>query len=105
MPRKIRPLADRIVVSKEVEGERRSEGGLFIPRTSENEAGAIVAEVIDVGEGIYDERRVFIRPLFVEKGQKVLIGKYSGVDFVINNAQYLLVQEIDVLGVVEDSET
>ena len=104
MPRKVRPLADRIVVSKEVQQEQRSQGGLYIPPSKENEPGAMVVDVIEVGEGIYDEKRNFIRPLYVKKGEKVLIGKYSGVDYVLNNENRLLIMEIDVLGVVEDTE-
>lgn len=102
MARKVRPLADRIVVRKEAKTEKKTETGLYIPETAADKGGAIVGEVIDVGEGIYNEKGEFLRPLNVKKGEMVIMGKYAGVDFFLNDEQLLLIQEIDVLGIVED---
>lgn len=99
---KIRPLADRIVVKKEEKTNRKSEGGLFIPDSVSEQGSAAVGQVIDVGEGIYNEKGVFLRALNVKAGDRVLFGKYAGVEAVINDTAYLLMQEVDILGIIED---
>lgn len=101
MSRKIRPLADRIVVKKEERTDRKSEGGLFIPDSVTEQGSAAIGDVIDVGEGLYNEKGEYLRPLNIKKGEKVIFGKYAGVEVVLNNENLLLMQEVDILGIVE----
>lgn len=102
MPRTVRPLADRIVVKKEARVEKKSQAGLYIPESATEKGGALVGDIIDVGEGIYNEKGEFMRPLNVKKGEKVIFGKYAGVEFFLNDEELLLMQEVDILGVVEE---
>ena len=70
----IRPLHDRIL-AKRLEGQEKTAGGLFIPDTAKEKP--LEAEIVAVGSGkLMDDGK--LRPLEVKKGDKVLIGKYSG---------------------------
>jgi chaperonin GroES len=94
---KMRPLHDRIVV-KRIDEDEKTRGGLFIPDTAKEkpQQGRVVA----VGNGKLLEDGT-IRPLDVHKGDKVLFGKYSGSEFVIDGEEHLIIREDDVLGVLE----
>ena len=89
------PLADR-VVNRSLEGNEQTRGGLFIPDTAKEkpQEGLILA----VGPGRFDEgTRV---PMDVKVGDKVLFGKYSGTEVVIDGEQLLILRESDVLAVL-----
>ena len=102
MARKVVPLANRILVRKEAIQQERRVGALYIPDSAQEKGGAVVGDVIDVGEGIFNEKGEFIRKLHVEKGQKVVFGKYAGIEVVLNEENLLLMEEVDVIGVVID---
>jgi chaperonin GroES len=91
----IQPLADRVVV-RPLEETEQKRGGLFIPDTAKEkpQQGTIVA----VGPGRIEKgERV---PMDLEVGQKVLYGKYSGSEITLDDEQYLIVKESDVLAVL-----
>lgn len=92
----IRPLSDHIVVIRLEEKEKKA-GGLIIPDTAKEKP--MTAKVVAVGSGrmLDDGKRV---PLEVQKGAKVLIGKYAGSEVKIENIDYLVLREDDVLGIV-----
>jgi chaperonin GroES len=93
----IRPLHDRIV-AKRLQEEEKTAGGLFIPDTAKEKP--LEAEIIAVGHGkILDDGKV--RPLEVKKGDKVLIGKYSGSEVKINGEEHIILREDDILAVIE----
>ena len=92
---KIRPLYDRIVV-KRIEQSEERQGGLFIPDSAKEKPQE--GEIIAVGPGRY-EKNVRV-PMEVKVGDKVLYGKYSGTEVTINNEQYLILRESDVLAIV-----
>ena len=92
---KITPLADRVVVKASEDGEQMR-GGLYIPDTAKEKPQQ--GEVIAVGPGRYEkDQRV---PMEVKVGNKVLYGKYSGTEVTIDNEQYLILRESDVLAIV-----
>lgn len=93
----IRPLKDHIVALRIEEGEKRV-GGLIIPDTAKEKP--MTAKVVAVGTGrvLDDGKRV---PLEVKKGSKVLIGKYAGSEVRLDDVEYLILREDDVLGIVE----
>jgi chaperonin GroES len=96
---RIRPLGDRVVV-KPVEREERTKGGIFLPDTASKERpmeGAILA----VGEGRRDDSGKLV-PMSVKVGDKVLFAKYSGTEFKVDEVEYLILAEKDILGVVQD---
>jgi len=93
----IRPLADRIVVQA-TEAETKTAGGIFIPDTADKDKPS-QGKVLAVGKGKMIEGK--LQPLEVRIGDTVLFGKYAGNNVKINNKEYLVMREEDVMGVVE----
>jgi len=92
----IRPLHDRIL-AKRLQEESKTAGGLFIPDTAKEKP--LEAEVIAVGNGKVSEDGK-LRPLDVKKGDKILIGKYSGTEVKIEGDEFVILREDDVLAIV-----
>ena len=92
---KVAPLADRVVV-RALEETEQMRGGLFIPDTAKEKPQQ--GEIIAVGPGRY-EKNVRV-PMELKTGDKVLYGKYSGSEVTIDNEQYLILRESDVLAVI-----
>jgi chaperonin GroES len=93
----VRPLRDRILVTRFEEQEQRI-GGIIVPDTAKEKPQQ--GKVVAVGKGrINDKGDVF--PLDVQVGDTVLFGKYSGTDIKLENVDYLILREEEVLGVVE----
>jgi len=94
---KLKPLSDRILV-KPVEAEQKTESGIIVPDTAKEKP--MRGEVIEVGPGqVSSEGKVL--PMNVKKGNIVLYGKYSGTEFKMDNQEYLILNESDVLAVIE----
>jgi chaperonin GroES len=94
---KLRPLYDRIVVRRK-EAKETVRGGIIIPDTAKEKPQE--AEVIAVGEGKFNEDGKRMK-LDVKKGDTVLIGKYSGTDIKIDDEEYTILREDEVLAIVE----
>ena len=92
-----RPLHDRVVVRR-VEEEERTKGGIIIPDTAKEKPQQ--GEVIGVGPGARDEKGV-VQPLDVKAGDRVLFGKWSGSEVVIDGEELLVMKESDIMGVLE----
>ena len=91
----VTPLADRVVV-RSLEGHEQTRGGLFIPDTAKEKPQE--GEILAVGPGRFEDgARV---PMDVKVGDKVLFGKYSGTEVVIDGEQLLILRESDVLAVL-----
>jgi len=93
----IRPLNDRVVV-KRMEEETKTAGGIIIPDTAKEKPQE--AEVVAVGPGKLDDNGKRM-PIDVKKGDRILIGKYSGSDIKIDDQEYVIVREDEILGVLE----
>ena len=94
---KLRPLYDRIVVRRK-EAKETMRGGIIIPDTAKEKPQE--AEVIAVGEGKFDDQGKRMK-LDVKKGDTILIGKYSGTDIKIEDVEYTILREDEVLAIVE----
>ncbi|MFH0872188.1 MAG: co-chaperone GroES [bacterium] len=94
---KIRPLQDRILV-KRLEEKESKKGGIIIPDTAKEKPQE--GEVVAVGAGKIGEdgKR---QALEVKKGDKILFGKYSGTEVKIEDEEYLIIREEEVLGIIE----
>ena len=91
----VSPLADRVVV-RSLEGQEQTRGGLFIPDTAKEKPQE--GEILAVGAGRFDDgKRV---PMEVKVGDKVLFGKYSGTEVMIDGESLLILRETDVLAVL-----
>lgn len=95
---KIRPLSDRIVVEP-METESKTAGGIVIPDTADKEKPG-KGKVVAIGTGKYVDGTV--QPLQVKVGDRVLFGKYAGTNIKLNEKEYLVMREEDVMGVMEE---
>jgi len=93
---KIRPLHDRIVVKREEEKEVKK-GGIIIPDTAKEKPQE--GKVIAVGSGRVKEDGKKI-PLDVKAGDKILFGKYSGSEVKLDDEEYVIMKEDDVLAII-----
>ena len=94
-----RPLHDRVLV-KRVEGEEKSRGGIIIPDTAKEKP--MEGEVIAVGSGARDESGKLV-PLDVKAGDRILFGKWSGTEVRMDNTDYLVMKESDIMGIIEQT--
>ncbi len=94
---KIRPLGDRVIV-KPAEEKEVKKGGIIIPDTAKEKPQE--GDVIAVGPGKVDETGKKI-PMDVKAGDKILYGKYSGTEIKIDDEEYLIMHQEDILGIVE----
>jgi chaperonin GroES len=94
---KVRPLGDRVLV-KPLEVEEKKKGGIIIPDTAKEKPQE--GKVIAVGKGKITEEGKTL-PLDVKVGDRILFGKYSGNEIKIDDEDYLIVKEEDILGIIE----
>ncbi len=94
---KIRPLHDRILVER-LEEKEVKKGGIIIPDTAKEKPQE--AKVIAVGNGKVSEDGKKI-PLDVKAGDRILFGKYSGSEVKLEDKEYLILREEDVLAILE----
>ena len=94
---KLRPLQDRILV-KRVEEEEKTKGGIIIPDTAKEKPAEGKVESVGNGKIGDDGKRI---PVEIKKGDRILFGKYSGTEVKIEDKEYLIMREDDVLGVIE----
>ncbi len=93
---KIKPLADRVVL-KNVETEETTKSGIVLPGSAKEKPQA--AEVIAVGPGgVVDGKEV---TMYLKPGDKVIYSKYSGNEIKLDDQEYLIVRQSDVLAIVE----
>jgi len=97
---KFRPLHDRILV-KRVEEQETVKGGIIIPDSAKEKPQE--GEVIAVGHGKKTEEGKVL-PLDVKAGDRILFGKYSGTEIKIDDQEYLILKEEEVLGVIESAK-
>ncbi len=94
MSMKIQPLRDNVVIAPEKEEEKnKTETGIYLPETADtgNEKPQI-GEVVAVGDS---------DKITVNKGDKVIYNKYSGTEVSIDNTDYLIVKNEDILAVIK----
>jgi chaperonin GroES len=91
----IRPLHDRVII-KRLDEEEQIWGGIIIPDTAKEKPQQ--GEVIAVGEGKFREDGTR-QALDVKAGDRVLFGKYSGSEVKIDDRDYLIMREDEILGV------
>jgi chaperonin GroES len=88
---KIKPLADRVLVSP-AEVEQKTAGGIIIPDTAKEKPQK--GKVIAAGPGKKDE------PMTVKAGDTVLYGKYSGTELQLDGETYLIMKESDIYAII-----
>jgi len=93
----VRPLHDRIILERIEEGEQVV-GGIIIPDTAKEKPQQ--GKVIAVGKGKVKEDGT-IAPMDVKAGDTVLFGKYSGQEIKLDNVEYVIMREDEILGIIE----
>ncbi len=95
---KIHPLYDRVVIKRRDE-DTTSPGGIVIPESAKEKP--IKGEVVAVGKGkLLDNGD--LRSLDLNVGDQVLFAKYSGTEVKIDDEEYLVMREDDIMGVIEN---
>jgi len=94
---KVKPLGDRVLVQPDKENEVRK-GGIIIPDTAKEKPQQ--GKVIELGTGKRDEDGKII-PFNVKKGDRVLMPKYGGTEIKLDEVDYVIIREEDILGVIE----
>jgi len=92
---KIQPLGDRVIL-KAVEPKEIKKSGIIIPDTAKEKPQE--GEVVAVGKGKMEDGKLIA--MEVKAGDRVLYGKYSGTEIKINDEEYLIMREEDVLGII-----
>jgi len=93
---KLRPLGDRVVI-KALESEETTKGGIVLPSSAKEKPQ--MAEVIAVGPGgMVDGKEVKME---VKVGDKVIYSKYAGTEVKLDDEEYIIVRQSDILAVVE----
>ncbi len=96
---KIKPLADYVLIEP-LKEEEKTKGGILLPQTAEREKPE-QGRVIAVGPGRRDEKGNLI-PVSVKPGQKVLFKKYSPDEIKVDDKEYLICKEEDIVAIIED---
>ena len=92
----LKPLGDRVVL-KQLEAEEMTKSGIVLPGNSKEKPQQ--AEIIAVGPGtVVDGKEVKME---VSVGQKVIYSKYAGTDVKLDDEEYIIVKQSDILAVVE----
>ena len=101
MIKEIRPLHDRVLIQR-LDQESKTAGGIIIPDNAQEKP--MQGKVIAVGEGLYEKdcngKRVRV-PLEVKVGDVVLFTKWGGNEVKIDDEEYLILKESDIMGVVQ----
>lgn len=93
----LKPLHDRVLV-KRLEEKEQIKGGIIIPDSAKEKP--MEGEIVAAGAGKVKEDGSR-QPLDVKVGNRILFGKYSGTEVKINDVEYLIMREEDILGIIE----
>jgi len=93
----IKPLHDRILV-KRIESDEQVRGGIVIPDTAKEKPQE--GEVVAAGDGKVLDNGTKVG-MSVKAGDRILFGKYSGTEVKLEDVEYLIMREDEVLGIIE----
>lgn len=92
----VKPLSDRVLVKME-EAEEKTKGGIILAGSAKEKPQ--IADIIEVGPGgVVDGKEV---KMYVKKGDRVILSKYSGTEVKLDGKDYTIVRQSDILAVVE----
>jgi len=94
----IRPLGDKIIVQRD-EALDRTESGIYLPEQAKDtpKTGVVLA----VGDGALNTDTGERTPLEISKGDHVIFSSYAGTEITLNNDEFLIMSEDDVLAIVD----
>lgn len=94
----IRPLHDRVLIRRIESEEEEVRGSIVIPDTAKEKPQE--GEVVAVGEGKVLDSGTRVE-MSVKPGDRILFGKYAGSEVTIDDVEYLIMREDEVLGILE----
>lgn len=97
MAKNIKPLYDKVLI-KRVENEAISAGGIIIPDSAQEKTQIGLVKSVGTGKVNNDGS---VRPLNVKSGDKVIFGKFSGTEIKLENEEFLIIREDEILGILE----
>lgn len=97
---RVKPLHDRVVVKRLEEGEV-IKGGIIIPDTAKEKPTEGEVMAVGAGKMLDDGKR---SPMDVKVGDKILFGKYSGTEIKIDDQDYTIMREEEILAVLESEK-
>lgn len=92
----IKPLSSRVLIKME-EGEETTKSGIILANAAKEKPQ--IAKVIEVGPGEKVDGK--LEEMYVKKGDKVIVSKYSGTEVKYEGEEYLIVKQDDILAIVE----
>ena len=96
----LKPLGDRVVV-KPVEKEEKTKSGIVLPDTAKEKPQEGIVQAVGTGRILDNGTKV---PMELQVGDKVLYAKYAGNEFKIDEIEYLIVSEKDVLAILANGK-
>jgi chaperonin GroES len=97
---KFRPLHDRVLVRR-VDSEEKTAGGIIIPDTAQEKP--MEGEIMAIGTGARSEDGK-VTPLDVAAGDRVLFGKWSGTEVMMDGEELLIMKESDIMGIIDSGK-
>lgn len=95
---KVRPLGDKILV-KRSEAQTKTDSGIYLPESAKDKPKE--GKVIALGSGILNKEKGTYLPFTVKKGDKVIFSSYSGTEVKIDNEEFIIMTEEDILGIID----
>lgn len=94
----VRPLGDKLIVQRE-EAATMTESGIYLPESAKDKPKQ--GTVIALGSGILNRDTGDYIPFTVKKGDTVIFSSYSGTEIKVNDSDYLIMTEEDILGIID----
>lgn len=95
---KIKPLFDRVLLKQINPKNTTNDFGLIIPETSQEKP--LIGEIIETGDGLITKEDP--QEMIVKKGDKVLFSKYAGTEFKLDQKDYIILRQSDILAIIKD---
>ena len=94
----VKPLGDKLIV-KRADPQEMTESGIYLPESAKDKPRE--GEIIATGKGILNRESGEYLPFSVKTGDKVIFTSYAGTEIKVDNAEYLIMTEDDILGIIE----
>jgi len=94
----VKPLGDKLIV-KRADPQEMTESGIYLPESAKDKPRE--GEIIATGKGILNRESGEYLPFSVKAGDKVIFTSYAGTEIKIDSAEYLIMTEDDILGIIE----
>lgn len=95
---KIKPLFDRVLLKQIKSKETSTSFGLVLPESSQEKP--LIGEILEVGDGQTSNDENI--EMLVKKGDKVLFSKYAGLEFKIDQKEFIIIRQTDILAIIND---